>query len=99
MHHLATLVETHADPKRGPSLELLAALAAGYTPGPSWLVTKEDGSQAIVVVCWRHEQNPPPPVDLSGGKAPAWIPWAVGGMVAAAVMVGGIVGLVLLLRA
>lgn len=47
------IVETHADPKKGPSDELVAACREGWRPSISWLVTKEDNSQAIVVVLWR----------------------------------------------
>jgi hypothetical protein len=49
----AVLVETAPDPDKGPSTALLCALCDGYAPGPSWLVTKEGGEQAIVVLLTR----------------------------------------------
>lgn len=75
------IVETHADPKKGPSDDLVVACREGWVPSISWLVTKEDNSQAIVVVLWRdrarhpdpptaREPDPPPGLRLDGGRWP-----------------------------
>lgn len=64
MNDPVKLVETHADHRRGPSDDLLVACRAGYLPALSWLVTKEDGSQAMVVLLWRQQpalREPDPP--------------------------------------
>ena len=47
------LVETSPDPEKGASTALTCAVCDGYTPTISWLVTKEDGEQAIVVLMAR----------------------------------------------
>lgn len=66
MNRTIKLVETHADHRKGPSDDLVAACREGYVPSLSWLVTKEDGSQAIVVMLTadRTEASPPPPPDI-----------------------------------
>ena len=47
------LVETLPDPEKGASTALTCAVCDGYTPTISWLVTKEDGEQVIVVLMVR----------------------------------------------
>lgn len=50
------LVETDPDPDKGPSTALTVAVCDGYAPGCSWLVTKENGDQAIVVLMVRSSR-------------------------------------------
>ncbi len=64
MNRTVKLVETHADHRKGPSDDLVAACREGYVPSLSWLVTKEDGSQAIVVLLYSDKMN----VKLDTGK-------------------------------
>ena len=47
------LVETNPDPDKGVSVALTVAVCDGYAPGPSWLVTKENGDQSMVVLMVR----------------------------------------------
>ncbi len=47
------LVETSPDPEKGASTALTCAVSDGYVPTISWLVTKENGEQAIVVLMAR----------------------------------------------
>lgn len=47
------LVETSPDPEKAASTALTCAVSDGYAPTISWLVTKEDGEQAIVVLMVR----------------------------------------------
>ena len=47
------LVETNPDPEKGVSVALTVAVCDGYAPGPSWLVTKENGDQSMVVLMVR----------------------------------------------
>lgn len=86
MNRTVKLVETNADHRKGPSDDLVAACREGYVPSLSWLVTKEDGSQAMVVLLTaeRVEPLPPEPIEMGGPYKSAWTPADVTRLIVAA---------------
>lgn len=77
------LVETNPDPDKGVSVALTVAICDGYAPGPSWLVTKEGGEQAIVVLMVRASRV---------GVVPTASRWPPGVLLALVGIAFGIVG-------
>lgn len=87
MNRTVKLVETHADHRMGPSEDLYAAICReGLSPAFSWLVTKEDGSQAMVVLLWGEPLDPLPPEPKAdvGQLSPVWTPTDVTRLIAVA---------------
>lgn len=91
------LVETSPDPEKGASTALTCAVCDGYTPTISWLVTKEDGEQAIVVLMARPSRVDVADVQArrswTGRPAPSLLAFAAVGLwvLAGCVILAGVV--------
>lgn len=91
----ALLIETSPDPEKGASTALTVAVSDGYVPTISWLVTKENGEQAIVVLVVRRSRvGERPALPWTERPASALFAFAVVGlsMLAACAILAAVVG-------